>query len=274
MKIAYQGAPGAFGEEALVARFGETAERTGLATFDAVFAAVAAGEVEQGVVPIENSLAGSVLENYDLLLEYDAQIVGEVSLPVRHCLLAPPGSTLAEITHCYSHPQALAQCARFLVEHDIEPRAARNTAEAARDLVANAEPGAAAIASARAGRLHGLEAVVENIQTRANNTTRFFVIARERPGDLAAEKTSLAFSTVNRPGALLGCLEAFAAHALNLTKIESRPTGDALWEYHFYVDAEAHDGGALPDGVLTSLVDELAPCTSFVRVLGQYPQAR
>ncbi|MBC7644210.1 MAG: bifunctional chorismate mutase/prephenate dehydratase, partial [Thermoleophilia bacterium] len=235
---------------------------------------VAAGEAEQGVVPIENSLAGSVLENYDLLLEYDAQIVGEVSLPVRHCLLAPPGRALADITHCYSHPQALAQCARFLTEHDIEPRAARNTAEAARDLASRDEPGAAAIASARAGQLHGLDTVVGEIQTRADNTTRFFVIARERPTSLAAEKTSLAFSTVNRPGALLHCLEAFAGHSLNLTKLESRPTGDALWEYHFYVDAEAQDGGALPDGVLATLVADLAPCTSFVRVLGQYPQAR
>ncbi|MCW2923919.1 MAG: prephenate dehydratase [Thermoleophilia bacterium] len=272
MPIAFQGIAGAFGEEALVQRFGEAAERVGLTSFADVFRAVADGTADAGLVPIENSLAGSILENYDLLLEHgrDVQVVGEVVLPVRHCLLAPPGTRLPDITRCHSHPQALAQCAAFLREHGIEPVAAANTAVAARDVAALAEPGVAAIASARAGRIHGIEVVAADVQTRSDNTTRFFVLARERDASAAADKASLAFTTRNRPGALLASLEGFRDAGLNLTRIESRPTGAALWEYTFHVDVEAAEGDALEEAVLADVLAVLEQRGAHARVLGRY----
>ena len=272
--LAYAGIAGAFAEEALVARFGEPANRVGLDSFDAVFAAVAGGSARAGVVPIENSLAGSVLENYDLLLEHQLHVVGEVSLPVRHCLLGPVGATLQHVAQCRSHPQALAQCARFLTAHGIEPLAASNTAVAARDVAAGGDPQQAAVASARAGRLHGLEVIASNIQTRDDNTTRFFVIEQERPGnDHEADKASIAFTTRNQPGALLACLQTIADAGLNLTKLESRPTGAALWEYTFYADIEADGATLLTAGHVTGVLLQLESRATSVRLLGRYLHA-
>jgi prephenate dehydratase len=271
--VAYAGIAGAYGEEAAIAQAGASAHLLPCNGFDGVFDALHNGAAEVGVVPIENSLAGSVLENYDLLLESDTQIVGEVTLPIEHSLLAPAGRSLSDITHCYSHPQALAQCAAFLTSHDIEPRAASNTAVAARDVVVGTDPGAAAIASSHAGRIYGLTTLAASIQTRADNTTRFFAVATGRPSDLAAEKASIAFTTANQPGALLACLTRFADRSLNMTKLESRPTGRALWEYYFYADIERGDGKQLDDSMIDELIASLGDRTEFVRVLGRYPRA-
>ena len=269
-RFAFQGVEGAFGEAALVQRFGEDAERAAFASFGDVFTAVADGSMQAGVVPIENSLAGSVLENYDLLLEHDVDVIGEISMPVRHFLLAPPGVSLAEVTRCCSHPQALAQCARFLAAHEIEPIAAANTAIAARDVAASGGRDTAAIASERAGQIHGLDVLAADVQTRDDNTTRFFVIARAREAGARADKASLAFTTRNVPGALLGCLETFAARGLNLTKLESRPTGQALWEYTFYVDVELATRGELSAPALTAVIEALGARVTHARVLGRY----
>jgi len=149
--VAFQGESGAYGEQALAAWFGDDAPARGCPAFSGVFDAVARGECIAGVVPVENSLAGSVLEVWDLLLARDLHVVGELHLPVRHCLLAAAGTPLEQVTEAYSHPQALAQCAPFLDEHGIAPRASHNTAVAARELSERPRPGAAAIASARAG---------------------------------------------------------------------------------------------------------------------------
>lgn len=273
MRIAFQGVAGAFGEEALAQQFGTGVDRVALASFTAVFEAVATGTVGAGVVPIENSLAGSVLETYDLLLQHDVQVVGEIALPVRHCLLAPPGTNLANVTRCWSHPQALAQCAPFLAEGGIEPIAAANTAIAARDVAAAGTFGTAAIASARAGTIHGLDVVATDIQTRDDNTTRFFVIQRERTFDEPSDKASIAFATRNEPGALLACLEALAALELNLTKLESRPTGQTLWEYAFHADVETATRGALGPELIDAALEALADRTTFVRLLGRYARS-
>lgn len=269
MKVAYQGIAGAYGEEALLACYGSGVARVPERSFDRVFEAVARSEVDAGVVPIENSLAGSILENYDLLLEHELQIVAETSIPVHHSLLVPDGHGFSSITHCYSHPQALAQCMPFLRAHEIEPRATYNTAVAARDLAVSAERGASAIASARAGDLYGLVAVASDIQTRRDNTTRFFAIAREHPAGHVASKASIVFTTVNEPGALLACLEVFSARSLNLTKLESRPTGETMWEYFFYVDFEA-GGGELAEAEVEGLVADLHGRIDSVRILGRY----
>lgn len=267
--IAFQGEPGAYSEAAALAHFGPEARPRPCATFEAVFKAVREGSADAGVVPIENSLASSILENYDLLLEHDLPIIGEVRLGIRHCLLARPGTRLEDVRWCYSHPQALAQCAPFLKEHGIEARVAHDTAGSARMLSERDEPGAAAIASAHAARRYGLAVVVPDIQTRQDNTTRFFVIARERPEGLASQKASLVFATSNRPGALHACLGAFADSGLNLTKLESRPTRDTPWEYHFYLDFE---GDAYGPAGLQALAD-LQGHVRYQRLLGAYPKA-
>lgn len=270
--VGFQGEPGAFGEAALRAHFGDRADARAYPTFEAVFEAVATGEVERGVVPIENSLGGSILENYDLLLAHDLTIAGEVVLAVHHHLLAAPGTRLEDVTHACSHPQALAQCAPFLKRHGIRPCAATNTAAAARELSERPEPGAAAIASREAAARYGLAILAEDIQTRSDNRTRFFVLARAHPVELPSEKVSLVFTTTNRPGSLYASLAAFAARNLNLTKLESRPTGGTPWEYHFYVDFEAPESGPIAPEALRSLLKELAENLTSVRLLGAYPR--
>lgn len=267
---AYQGEPGAYAEAALVAHFGDRALPVSRTTFHEVFEAVAAGDADTGVVPIENSLNGSVFENYDLLLEHNLHIVGEVTVPVHHALLAPPGTSLDDVTHVYSHPQALAQCMRYLRDHSLEPRNAYNTAGAAQDVATNRDPGAAAIASARAAKLYGLDVLATDIQSRSDNTTRFFVIARERADDAQPTKVSVVYTTHNAPGALFASLESFAAMQLNLTKIESRPTRDTQWEYYFYVDFERADGSPFDDDSLRHLLARLESKLAFLRLLGAY----
>ena len=269
--VAFQGEHGAWGEAALFQHFGEQVTARPVPTFENVFEAVAAGEVRAGVVPIENSLAGSILENYDLLLEHAAlEICGEVRLPVRHCLLARPGVELGDVRHCYSHPQALAQSMPFLKQHSIEPRASYNTAVAARDVAAGDDPHAAAIAGARAAELYGLVVLAEGVQTRSDNNTRFLVIRRGEPGAEPANMASLVYTAPNIPGGLHRSLGAFAKLGLNLTKLESRPTRATPWEYYFYADIERADGALLDAAFLERLAGELDGVTEFVRVLGVY----
>jgi prephenate dehydratase len=273
MKVAFQGEHGAYSEAALLNHFGEETVTLPCPSFERVFDAVVSGEADAGVIPIENSLAGSILDNYDLLLEHELPITGELSLNVRHSLLGKPGMRLEDVKVAYSHPQALAQSMPFLKRHGIEARAAYDTAGSARELALRDEPGAAAVASARAGKIYGLDVLAEGIQTRQDNTTRFFVIRRDRPADLPAEKASLVFAAPNTPGSLYRVLGVFERHGLNLTKIESRPTRDTPWEYHFYVDVAAPTGQALPADAIPELMNELGATLPFVRVLGTYPRA-
>ncbi|MFP5503125.1 MAG: prephenate dehydratase [Candidatus Sericytochromatia bacterium] len=271
MRVAFQGEPGAYSEAAVLQHYGPAVEPVPCPSFDRVFEAVAHGEVDAGLVPIENSLAGSILENYDLLLAHELPIIGEERLSVRHCLLAKPGTRLEDVRVAYSHPQALAQSMPFLKAHGIEARPAYDTAGSARELASRDEPGAAAIASRRAAEIYGLEVLAEGIQTRQDNTTRFFAIALERPADLPREKASLVFSAPNVPGALYAGLGVLADHGLNMTKLESRPTKDTPWEYFFYVDLESPD---LSPELFSALnADLLARGVTFARVLGVYPKA-
>lgn len=271
MRVAFQGEPGAYSEAAVIQHWGPGVEPVPCPSFERVFEAVAAGAVDAGLVPIENSLAGSILENYDLLLAHELPIIGEERLSVRHCLLARPGTALDQITVAYSHPQALAQSMPFLKAHGIEARPAYDTAGSARELAGRDEPGAAAIASRLAAEIYGLAILAEGIQTRQDNTTRFFAIARERPEELPREKASLVFAAPNQPGSLYRCLGVFAAHGLNMTKLESRPTKDTPWEYYFYVDVE---GPPLTPELLGAMsADLMAQGVTFARVLGVYPKA-
>jgi prephenate dehydratase len=274
--VAFQGEPGAFGEDALLRHFGDEVERRAGASFADVFDLVASGAAAAGVVPIENSLHGSVLEVYDLLLEHELAIVGEVSVPVRHCLLALPGVAMDEVRVVHSHPQALAQSLPFLREHGFETRASYNTAGAARDVAAAGDRQAAAIAGERAAGLYGLQVLARDIQRRRSNTTRFVVL--EQGAEAAADgqpgnKATLVYTTANEPGALHRTLGRFAELGVNLTRLESRPTRDTPWEYYFWVDCERVDRGPIEPAFLESVTSGLRDVADTVRVLGIYPAA-
>ncbi len=275
-RVAFQGEPGAYSDEALAGIFGEV-ERAPCRTLPQVFRAVEAGEASSGIVPVENSYAGSINETYDLFLTSPLVIVGEVTHPVDHCLLALPGETLGNIERVLSHPQALAQCETFLRERGLVAVAEYDTAGSARRVAEERLQRTGAIAGRRAARLYGLAILAESIQTSSRNFTRFLLLAREPAPPAEAAKTSIVFGTANVPGALYRAMGAFARRELNLSKLESRPARDraaapaaeSSFEYIFYVDVEAH--AALP--AMQEALADLRQVTTFLRVLGSYPRS-
>ena len=239
MKIGYQGEPGAF-SEAAARRVDAEAQLAPFKSFEEVFDAVNGGAVSYGVLPIENSIGGSIHRNYDLLLSHELPIVGEVELPVVHHLLALPGATLDGLKRVYSHPQGLAQCERFLrTLKGVEVIATYDTAGSAK-MVADANAfDAAAIASARAGEVFGLKPLASSIQDFDDNITRFIVVGRRPMKNLVPDKTTIVFTVTNEPGALFKALATFALRGVDLTKLESRPIPGRPWEYLFYADLAA-----------------------------------
>jgi prephenate dehydratase len=254
MRIAYQGEPGAF-SEAAAHRIVPDAEVAACRTFEEVFAAVESDEAGYGIVPIENSIGGSIHRNYDLLVANQLPIVAEVELPVVHHLLALPGATMERLRRVYSHPQALAQCERFL-------RTLRGVESVADEHLEDA----AAIASARAGEIFGLTPLASSVQDFPDNITRFLVIGRRLFKDSVPDKTSIVFSLPNEPGALFKALSVFALRGIDLTKLESRPIPGRPWEYLFYVDVAA----ARDELPCTRALAHLAEFASTVRTLGSY----
>lgn len=271
MKVAYQGVPGAYSEAALLRHFGADAEPLGFAFSEQVFDAVEDGRADDGFVPVENSIAGSVGINTDLLLERKVFAIAEAYLPIDHCLLGRPGDRLEDLTAVYSHPIALAQCRDFLNSRKIRAVPEYDTAGAAELVAQRRVPGEAAIASKRCAEVYGLEVLASDIQSVKGNFTRFLAFRREDDAraTLKAEKTSLAFSVHHHPGALLECLKLFADHAINLTKLESRPIASNPFEYSFFVDFL---GGANDETVAAALT-ELRAAARHVKVLGSYPLA-
>ena len=242
------------------------------------FHRVADQSVDFALVPVENSQGGSVLETYDLLLEYRALVVAEVALQVDHCLLASPGAKRDEVKRVLSHPQALAQCEAFIVREHLEPIPAYDTAGAAKQIQQEGRMDQAAIAGRRAAELYGLEILAERVQTVQENITRFFLITRRGPRRPKAprikrprygKKTSLVCAVANEPGALFRLLACFAEAGVNLTKLESRPRRDPPWEYLFYLDL---DGGRSEKPVAASL-RAARHATTFLQVLGTYARA-
>lgn len=269
-RIAYQGVAGAFSEQAAL-QFAPEAEAVGFASFEEAFDATVQGDCTHACLPVENSLAGSINDTYDLLTDSVLHVVGEQIVRVHHNLLARRGVALADVRRVYSHPQALAQCAAFLREHGFEAVTDFDTAGAAKLLAENGDDGdRAAIASKRAAEAYGLEVLVERIEDRPFNYTRFFVLAadevakQDRPN-----KTSLVLATKHRPGDLVACLEEFPKHGVNMTKLESRPRRDKPWSYLFYVDIEGHIDDAHVASAMTGLMRKAA----FVKYLGSYPAA-
>ncbi len=273
-RVAFQGETGAFSEAAVLRHFGE-AVCLPRPSFAAVFAAVVAGEAEYGVVPIENSQAGSINQTYDLLLAHETTIVGEVTQRIRHCLLGLPGQKLADIATVHSHPQALEQSREFLERLGVEVVPAYDTAGSAKLIREQGLRGVAAVASRRAAEIYGLAVLADGIETNPNNYTKFFIIQladAAATGERAAPhgwKTSLVFVVKHTPGTLYHALGAMATRGINLAKLESRPLKQTPWEYVFYADFEAH----ADDPRCHEALDDLRERCIFLKILGSYPKA-
>lgn len=268
--VAFQGEHGAYSEEAVRQHFGRDVETLPCPNFQRLFEAVLTGQATYGMLPVENALAGTVAQSYELLFEHDMRVQAEVILRVQHMLLAPAGTTLADIKHVKSHPQALAQCEGYLRRRGFEAVVAYDTAGSARDLAANPEPHTASIASALAGELYGLSVLDRGVEDEPYNSTRFFVIGlHDAPRSEGPQKTSIVFAVRHRPAALYECLGAFARHEVNLTKLESRPMRSKAWQYWFYLDFEGHAEDPQCKQALMGLLQS----ASMVKLLGSYPAA-
>jgi prephenate dehydratase len=263
--VAYQGEAGAYSEEGALELF-PTADLHALSSIRKVFEAVEVGLVDYGLVPIDNSQAGSINETYDLFLKHGLHLVGETVVRVNHCLLALPGTVIDDLEEVISHPQAIAQSEEFLSALGLAIRPEYDTAGAARLIVEEKLEKTGAIASKRAAELYGLEVLAERIQTYPDNYTRFGALARHPESLREPDKSSLVFGVGHIPGCLYRCLGAFAERHLNLAKLESRPRAGRVWEYVIYVDVEA-------PATEPSMIDALAEVSehaTFTRLLGSY----
>ncbi|MFC1974200.1 prephenate dehydratase [Chloroflexota bacterium] len=266
-KVVFQGERGAFSEDAVINFFGSV-DLSPCPSLVDVFDAVSRDIADFGVVPVENSQAGSINETYDLLLNHTLNIYGEMALEVNHCLMALPGESLDSIKKVYSHPQALAQCAQFLDKLEVELVPTYDTAGSAKLIKEKGLTNSAAVASKKASEIYVMHVLAENIQTIPGNYTKFFVISKEEAGYTDRNKTSLVFVTKNIPGALYHCMGCFAIRNINLTKLESRPSKDKPWDYIFYVDFD----GRAEDEICAQALADLEEKTSFLKILGSYPK--
>jgi prephenate dehydratase len=277
MKVAFQGELGAFSQQAIVQLLGRAAKPQPRQRFDEVYLALQAGAVDAAVVPVENTLHGSVYENYDLILKHDFVITAETSVRVVHNLIAPPGLAFAQVRRVYSHPVALNQCLDFFAKHPmIQRETFYDTAGSVKMIMEQRPPNAAAIASELAARIYGGHILKRGIEDDRRNYTRFFLLEPKGAKPRAVRgsgkkpwKTSLVFTTRNIPGALFRALSALALRDLNLVKIESRPLRGKPWEYLFYLDLI----GRQSDPVVEKALGHLAEVADFLRVLGTYRAA-
>ena len=268
--VAFQGETGAYSEEATLRFFGTSIQGVAGDTFDDVFKLVEHGGAEFGVVPIENSLQGSIVQVYDLLLDSTLKVCGEAEIRVIHCLIANPGAKLDSIKRVYSHPQALGQCQAFLKHLDCELIPTSNTASSVKMIKEKSIMDGGAVASARAAETYGMQIIARGIEDNPNNFTRFFILSKHDSPPSGNDKTSVVFSMKHRPGALYQLLKEFASRNINLTKIESRPTRQKPWEYNFYLDYEGHR----EDKISKEALESLEEFTIFAKVLGSYPKAK
>ncbi len=267
--VAFQGERGSYSEEAALSYFGLKIGFLPCRTLRLVFEAVESGRADAGMVPVENSLEGAVAETYDLLEASSLSVCGEFNLRVRHCLITNLGVKIEDVKRVYSHPQALAQCRRFLEKIGVDPIPYYDTAGSAYLLKKEGLKDAAAIASRRAAEIYNLQILAESIEDSPNNYTRFLLIGKADHEPTGKDKTSLVFTTKHLPGALYAALGVFAKRMINLTKIESRPTKQRPWEYNFFVDLEGHR----LDVNVSEALEELKSYTLSSKILGSYPKA-
>jgi chorismate mutase / prephenate dehydratase len=266
---AFQGEPGAYSESAVYQFFGPNVQARPSRDFRDVFESVKRQDVEAGVVPVENSIEGSVNQNYDLFFSYDLKVCGEVIVKIAHCLIANPGATMDKIKTVYSHPQALAQCRTFLEQLKYELIPAYDTAGSVKLIKEQKLQNAAAIASERAAQIYNMQILAKDIADNKENYTRFFVLSRNDSPSTGKDKTSIIFSAKHEPGSLYNALGEFAKRNINLTRIESRPTKKTAWEYNFYLDFEGHRTEPKCNDALKAL----EKYAIFVKILGSYPKA-
>lgn len=272
-KIGFQGELGAYSEQAIFRYFGKDVEAVPLYSFEEVFNALGKDEIELGVVPIENFLAGSIVQTYDLLLEHNFYIVGEIFLGIHHNLIANKESNLNDIKEVYSHPQALAQCIDFIKEHKLVAKASYDTAGAVKEIKEENSLDKAAIASKITAEIYDMKILEENIESVKNNVTRFIIISKQELIEKKSDEeylTSIIFSTADIPAALYKCLGGFATNKVNLTKLESRPVKGKIGDYFFYVDLEFHK----EDESFRNALKELEFFSSSVKILGSYPKGK
>lgn len=268
-RIAFQGMNGAYSQEAIHQYFGEEVETLPCHAFKDLFTAVESKEAEFAILPVENAVAGSVNQSYELLAEYDLTVYAEVILRVRHTLMTLPETNPEDIHTVRSHPQALSQCQNYLRRHGYTAEAHFDTAGSARDLAANPEPGVAVIASALAAKLYDLKIIDQGIEDFPFNFTRFFLLSYQKPGRAQKNKTSIVFATPHVPGILYNIIGEFAKRNINLTKIESRPRLNKPWQYLFYLDFEGHSQDPKTEAALMGVLRQ----ASFVKLLGSYQMA-
>jgi len=268
--VAFQGEIGAYSEQAAFNFFSPSAQVKPCESLDDVFKAVEQGTVSFGIIPIENSLEGSISRSYDLLLDSSLRVCGETELRVIHYLIANAEVPLDSIKRVYSHPQALGQCQAFLRHLDFELIPTYDTAGSVKMIKEKGITDGAAIASTRAAEIYGMHIIAREIEDNPNNFTRFFILAKQDSPPSGNDKTSIVFSVKHKPGALYEFLKKLSSKNINLTKIESRPTRQKAWEYNFYLDFEGHREDKVAQEVLESLEQD----SLFVRVLGSYPKAK
>src|SRR5512141_1351080 len=266
MNVAFQGERGAYSEAAALEYFGSDIEPIPCPTFDEVGEKVESGAVDRGIVPVENSLGGSIHRNYDLFMRHQLHLIGEKIHRVRHCLIGWPGSSIRDLTLIMSHPQALAQCEHYITRLGIQREVVYDTAGAVKMLKDSGRRDHAAIASRRAAEVYEMRILEEGVEDDEANYTRFVVLAREPIVPQSPAKTSIVFTLKNVPGALFKALSVFALRDLDLTKIESRPLAGKPWEYLFYVDFL----GSMSDEASRRALDHLREYATTLRVLGSY----
>ncbi|MFX1483906.1 MAG: prephenate dehydratase [Promethearchaeota archaeon] len=266
-EVAFQGEPGAYSEAAVFKIFGPSAKPKPCKRFSDVFQDVWDDTTKYGVVPIENSIEGSVNQVYDLFLRYKLNVCGEMALKISHCLIANPGTELKNIKAVYSHPQALGQCRSYLEKIGVELISTYDTAGSVKIIRDQRLVHAAGIAGVRAAEIYGMSIIAKDIADTKNNYTRFFVISKGEQSPTGNDKTSIIFTTKHVPRALYEALGELATRDINLTKIESRPTRESLWEYNFYLDFEGHKD----EKICKDALEGLRSKSLFVKVLGSYP---
>ena len=268
MKVAFQGESGAYSEMAALQHFGSSVELLPHKTLSDIFEAVENRKSDHAIVPIENSIEGSVNETYDLLLNTKLMVSNEVYLRVVHCLISYGDGSMEKIQAVYSHPQALGQCRGFIKSHGFEPIPFYDTAGSVKMLKELQIENAAAIAGERAAEIYGMKIFAKSIEDSKNNYTRFLVLSHNDAEPTGNDKTLVIFTTKHMPGALHNVIEEFASADINLTMIMSRPTKEKPWEYNFYVDFEGHRSQQKIRECLEHLKDK----TTFLKVIGSYPK--
>ena len=265
-RVVFQGAGGAYSQAAMMQYFGDEINSFHVDSFRDAMCAIEEGSADFAVLPIENSTAGIVNENYDLLVEFENYIVGEQIIKIEHCLLGAPGTKLEDIRTVYSHPQSLMQCSKYLQDHDWRQISMQNNAFAARKVSEEGDVTQAAIASELAGKIYGLEVLKKGVNQSDSNSTRFIIVTNQKIFRRDAKKVSICFEVPHESGSLYHMLSHFIYNNLNMTKIESRPIEDRNWEYRFFVDFEGNLADSAVKNALRGLRDE----ARNMKILGNY----